>query len=195
MNKLRTLLVLAAVSLAPALAQAQTHAVDQGSVLLDGDITFSSSGSSEADDRITVLSFSPGAQVFAAPGLALGGGLLLGHQSYSGSSTTTYGIGPSVSYYFGASSERAVYPFLSANALYLVSRSEYEYEFDFEGGSSEDSQFGYGASGGVLVMLAKGVGVSGSLYYNVIDYGEDFEGEDLKGNTFGFALGIAAFVF
>ena len=171
-------------------ARAQTHAVDQGSLLIDGNVSLTSTGSNDDGDRVTNIMLSPSVQYFVVPGLAVGASFSLERQASDGFSRTTYGVGPSVSYYFGASVEKAIYPFVAVGVNYFGSR------FDFDGDTDTEtlSAYGVGASGGVLVMLSGSVGVTGRLFYEVQDYSDDFD-EDLRTNAFGFAFGIAAFVF
>ena len=182
-------LVLAATVLFPALARAQEYAVDQGSLLVDGSISLTSIGNNNDEDRDTNISLNPDVQYFVVPGLAVGGGLTLERRTSDRFSRTTYGIGPRVSYYFGAAFEKTVYPFFSANASYYTQR------FSFDDDTETRSLYGFGAAAGVLVMVSDGVGLTGRLFFDVLNFGEDEVERSFSTDTFGFAFGIAAFVF
>jgi opacity protein-like surface antigen len=167
-------LVLLVLASPPALAQ--SYAIDQGSLMVGGSASFTSTGSDDSDDdRFSSLLVRPMVQYFVMPGLAVGGELMLTRFSSGDQSATAYGVGPEVTYFFGGS-ERQLYPFVSAG--FQFNRSE------------DENTFGYGASGGAVFMLTSSVGLNGSLYYRKIDY-EDFGGN----NTIGAAVGISAFVF
>lgn len=167
-------LTLAILSLAPTLVQAQSYAIDHGSIMIGGTAGFSSSGSDGSDDRLTQIFINPSVQYFVTRGLAFGGDVTLRHFSQGDSESTTYGVGPAVTYFFGGD-ERPVYPYLSGSVQVL--------------GGESTSSLGYGASAGAIVMLMDAVGLDGSIYYQKLD------GDDFSSDTFGLAVGIAAFVF
>ena len=174
---LRLGLALLSLVLLAAPAGAQSYAVDRGSLLVGGSGGFSSTGTEQdEDDRTTQLSIRPSVEYFVAPGLSLGGELQYSRFSNGGDASTTFGVGPAMSYYFGGRSRRSVYPFVSVGGAY--SRS---------GGTTG---LGFDASVGALAMLADAVGVNGSLYYQNRFY-EEFS----DNNSFGLAVGISAFVF
>jgi len=172
------------VGTSPYTAHAQTYAVDQGSLLIGGRGSFTSvatdnDGASESD-RVNQLFVNPSGQYFITPGLAVGGDVLFSYASDDGSNITRYGIGPSVTYFFGRD-ERSYYPFVSGSVG--VTR------FNSGGLDEGRTQTRYRSSGGVLVMLSRSVGVTGELFYQHID------NDQLQTNAFGLAFGISAFLF
>lgn len=167
-------LTLALLLAAPALLGAQSYAIDRGSLLVGGSAGFTSSGSDGDDSRLSQLLVNPQIQYFVTRGLAFGGEITVHRTSFDDSSGTYYGGGPSMMYFFGGD-ERPVYPYLSANLQLLR--------------SGDENVFGYRAAGGAIVMLVDAVGVNGSLYYQAME--DDISSSD----TYGLALGIAAFVF
>lgn len=187
MSMFRALLLagLSASALA-APVSAQSYATDQGSFVLGGSAGFSSTGHSSdgvsADERITSLHASPTVQYFVRPGLSLGGSVVLSRQSQGESSLATVGAGPTVSYFFGGP-DRSVYPFVSADALYLNTESE----------GSSSSNLGYRGSVGALVMLSRSVGLNASLYYQ--EQGTDGDDFEFDTDTYGLAVGFSAFTF
>lgn len=170
----------ALLAAAPALAYAQGYATDRGSMLVGGTASFSSSGTRSNGGtwhRSTHLGIAPRVQYFVLPGLAVGGDLSISHDG----AIWDYGAGPTVSYYFGRA-ERAWYPYLRARVgLYRVVYGD-------EAQPSQTSR-GYAASGGVLLMLSRAVGLDAALTYEMpSDEVSDFR-------TLAFGLGISAFVF
>ena len=184
----------------PEATQAQTYAVDQGSWIVGGNASLTSQGGDDADRTTSVL-LNPSAQFFVLPGLAVGGTLSLSYTSDDLFSITSLGIGSAVSYYFGRG-ERTVYPFVSAS----VSISDVSLKSDGDAGSSTIDLTTTGTtfdlSGGVALMVAKNVGLTGEIFYlqqNIRETGDEGS-ETLFGNgldidMFGLRLGIAAFVF
>lgn len=169
-------------------AEGQTYAVDQGSWILGGSASFSSTGGSvngnEADDRVTHVSFLPSAQYFVAPGLALGGALLFSYQSLGNDeSVTAYGLGPAATYYF-ASGEQSMYPYLGATA---------QFSWLSDDSDDEPTMRNYRGRAGLLFMLSRAVGLDAALFYERNERESDFI--DAESDSFGLALGFSAFVF
>lgn len=158
---------------------AQTYALDQSSLLLGGNASLTSTGTGDSD-RTSSFVLNPSAQYFIAPGLAVGGDVLLEYTSSDDFSTTRYGIGPTASYFFG-SGERSYYPFLSGSVRAVHT--------NFDGPSDGATVMTYRGSGGILIMLSRSIGVTGELFYQMQDR------EEFEVNTFGLAFGISAFVF
>ena len=174
MRRIRAALPLLLLCGAVSMAEAQTHAVDRGSLLIAGSAGFSSSGSDGSDERTTQILLQPRLQYFIVPGLALGGQFLIRRISDDDDSSTTVGVGPEMSYYFGAATTKLAYPFLSAGLQI--------YEGDTDA-------FGFGGSAGLLIMLAEAVGLETALYYREMDY------DDFGTDVFGLSVGISAFIF
>jgi hypothetical protein len=184
--------VLLAFAIAPGLLQAQGYAVDKGSVNVGGTASFVSSKADVADvsqPRITTLSLAPHLLFFVAPGLAVGGEAMFGRVSSDGNSTTQYGIGPAINYYFGHE-DRNWYPFVGASAR--VSH--------LNGNGNLGSDFrDLRASAGLLFLLSRSVGINSEFYLSRTH--TTFESpvtlEELDSNTsaFGLAIGISAFIF
>jgi len=94
----------------PVTAAAQTHALDRGSFLVGGGASFTRAGgeiNGESVDPTTQLFFAPRLMYFLRPGLALGGEATVMRSKSDDGTATSYGIGPAVAYYFGASPTRA----------------------------------------------------------------------------------------
>jgi hypothetical protein len=161
---------------------AQTSAIDRGSVLLDGDASFTSNTAGvNNDDRMTLLTVRPAVQYLILPGFAIGGVVSLAHSSLNGLSSTAFGVGPAVTYFFGKG-ERNFYPFVSGHLN--LDRVIYS------GDQDARNVFSYRGAGGVLLMLSRSVGLTGELFYR----GQNSRGNS-NSNSFGLAFGVSAFIF
>ena len=206
MKKLMLALVAFALLL-PVAAQAQSYPVDRGSWIVGGGASLTSQGSDDDEDRTTSASISPRAQYFALPGLALGTSVSLGYTSRENSSTTHIGVGPTVSYYFGRDA-RTIYPFVSAG--FSISQITAEFDapepdfelppdilpsLDFEETTTSTT---WDLSGGVVVMIAKNVGLTGSAFYQKINIDNDDNDpifRNLDTDVFGLRFGVQVFAF
>lgn len=169
-------------------ALAQEYAIDKGSWVLDGTISFTSSGGelneNAQGDRLNSASLAPSVLYFVAPGLALGGTLDVGYSSQGDFSATTIGIGPEIAYFFGAP-ESSVYPFVASRVGY--------FSLSTEGFDASGITFGFGA--GVSAMLSPSVALIIQGTYNVRNVSVDQLNETFSGNQFGLSMGVAAFLF
>jgi hypothetical protein len=167
----------------------QNGPTNTGSLQLGGQAAFSSDGSSsDGARRYTKLQVNPSVQYFILPGLSLGGAVTLDRTSGRFGSITNWGAGPAASYYFG-SHESRVRPFASATGGIL--RVQQHPQAISESGFSlrHETVPYYRVSGGALLMLSRGVGLSSELYYR-----QEFR-DIANVNSFGVGLGIVAFVF
>lgn len=190
------LLVLAGLFLVPSIAQAQNYAVDKGSFLIGGDVNINGSGLLRSSGgRSLEIQLNPSAQYFVLPGLAVGGGLQLSHiENSSFYRSTSYGIGPNISYYFGRDETR-VFPYVSAGVNLVRSSTERTATTHLESVEVKWKNTALAAdlSGGLLFMLTRGVGLSGELFYNAKTFWGVGGGVD--SNRLGFRIGVSAFVF
>jgi hypothetical protein len=181
--------ILAALLLTLALAlpaSAQEYAIDLG-----GSASFTTQGGDLYEDqdggRRTTLLVNPTALYFVAPGFAIGGEAFISRRGQGGGSTTSLGIGPSIAYFIGGPDSSA-YPFFSASGF--ISSTEF----------SGVSQTGLGGqfSGGVAIKLSRSVALTGSTFLLIesVDFSNEFgDSASISGNTFGFELGVTAFIF
>lgn len=160
---------------------AQTSAIDRGSLLLDGDASFTSNTAGvNNEDRMTLLAVRPAVQYLILPGFAIGGVVSLAHSSLEGLSSTTFGVGPAATYFFGKG-DRSFFPFVSGHVNLDRRISNFSDSRNF---------FSYRGSGGVLLMLSRSVGLTGELFYRA----QNSRGNS-NSNSFGLAFGVSAFVF
>jgi len=157
------------------------YPIDKGSVMIDGSGMFSSSGSEDADDRLTEIMLNAGVSFFVIPNLSIGGNLTLEHASYGSETATLLGMGPKLAYYFGDRDSRT-YPFVGASLTYNGYSNHNDYTAFF---------LNFGA--GVVHMLNDYVALMGRGFFQLGFY--DFDGEGETINSFGILAGIAAFIY
>lgn len=181
---IRPVVAVAVLMLTASAAAAQSYPIDRGSMVLGGTASFTSSGGeafeNSSGDRSNVLLINPFGMYFVVPGLALGGQVLL--RSYSGSSSTTLGVGPSAAYYFGGPESR-VYPYLSAAVAY-----EWVTSVD-----PDRNRLLVGGAAGVALMLSQAVAVLVEAGYDVETF--SFGESSMNANHFRLEAGIGAFIF
>jgi hypothetical protein len=180
-----TLLILALSLFMPIRTFAQkAYAVDKGSMLVGGSAGFTSIGGDAIDedgDRVSVFVINPDLLFFVSPHVALGGAVSVVSVSFGGESNTTFGIGPTVGYYFGNENSKT-YPFIKGRFIYTNDADDFsETDFQFEGGAA--------------FMIAKNVALTGSAFYLIQSFKPEGADESISGNTFGIQFGIEAFVF
>jgi hypothetical protein len=181
-----SLIVLSALTVLPAAVDAQVPALNTGSILISGQASFVVQDVEGSDDNATTLAILPSLQFFVMPGLAIGGELRFLHSSFDDRSSTSYGIGPAVSYYFVRDGN--AHPFLRGSVRYEHSSTDIS-----PGGDVESDQLGLRASAGLLFLLSDAVGVDAALFYDRSS--RDAGNGDLDINAFGLAVGISAFLF
>ncbi|MFQ5572401.1 MAG: hypothetical protein ACE5G0_22230 [Rhodothermales bacterium] len=176
----------------PATAFAQTFAIDQGSFMLGGALSFTSRGGElyedNNEDRLNALSLNPTLQFFLRRGIAVGGTILVSRTWQGDFSQSTFGIGPRISAFFGTPTLNA-YPFLSLSPIYVSNTT------DFGTGDISGSGFGVHLTGGAALMVARNVSVTIGLFYLYESNSFDELDDSFTGNTFGIEMGIAAFIF
>lgn len=183
MKSLRAVLAACALAAAmPLQAHAQTYAMDRGSLVLGGQVSFTSYGPGD-EGAWSELILTPSVHYFVVPGLSIGAfGALRRVDPPAGDAITgQYGGGAQVSYYFGGPG-RAWYPYVSGAAGVHRHRT------------AGRTTVEYSAAGGVVLMLSRAVGLNGQLYYSM-GRGESDDGARMDTESFGFALGVSAFVF
>lgn len=181
----RFLLLLVALLIAPNVL-AQSYAIDKGSYLLGGTVSFSSEGGDDilyGGERVSTLTLNPSFAYFVTSGLALGADVLYSSASSGGASITSLGLGPNLAYFFGGPTSSA-YPFISAGIAY----------------TSTDvgvtlSGFGADVSGGVTFMVARNVGLTAEAFFQTSSLSADELDDSFGMNTFGLRGGVTAFIF
>jgi outer membrane protein W len=183
-KKLIVLLIL--VLIIPVRSVAQSFAVDKGSLLIDGSITFSSAGgdlNEENGKKLTSMTFNPTLGYFFIPNLGTALEGLYASESQGDSKTTVIGIGPKVAYYFG-NAESKQFPFIGVGILYVKSNNHIK-----------QSQVNINLAVGTTMMVAKNVGITGKIFYTRENYKPEDADESIKGYTIGLGVGVSTFIF
>ncbi len=126
------------VGLATAVSQERSAATDNGAMLVSGAASLSSQGY-ESGDRLNIFALSTGMFSFVSPGLGVGGDITFSSMSRGSSSSTSYGIGPKIGYFFDSGG--TTMPFVGAGISYLGASS---------GGASQDA-YRVKLGGGLLI--------------------------------------------
>jgi outer membrane protein W len=150
---MKKIFTLAVVTIISASAFSQTQ---KGNWLVGGSAGFSSQSQSGASGNITELSITPTAGYFINNNLAVGASLNFGSQK-SGSTVTTFGIGPMVRYYFAE---------LGKNAK-LYGQGEFAYASVTSSGVT-NSGTGWALQAGPAFFLNKNVAIETTLRYGSV---------------------------
>lgn len=170
----------------PGRATAQSHALDRGSLLVDGDASFVSTGVDGSDTRSTNIVVRPGVKYFVVPRLAVGGDVRLGYSSSGEFKRTSVGIGPSIDYYLGPLDSR-LHPFVSGTVFLATDRTA------SPAGDLDGRHVRLRGSAGLLFLFGAHAGLNGALFY---ESARDRAGDTtIRHNSFGLSLGISTFVF
>lgn len=176
---------------ASASAAAQSHATDRGVWLLDGNASLVHNSTSGSSSGSTGLRISGAAGYFLIPGVAVSANLQFAHSTSSGSSSTLYGVGPGLAYYFGRGARKA-HPFLAVSALYghqtLSSSST---------STATLHSIAWVGSGGLVFLLARNVGVTGEAYYTQSHFTSSYRGTSSASTQkeYGTRFGLAIFLY
>lgn len=188
---LARLVVAASIVSSPVLAQGSP--VGKGSWIISGSAGISSQKVDGADGSITVVNLAPSALYFVAPGLAIGGAVSFGYFTTPQSSSTSFGVGPSIRYYFADKAAKTL-PFVSATVAPTWQSS------DPKGStvpSTSSNNLSVEGTIGFTHLLVPHVGITGEAYYNHLSLNSD-RGTlhvDQSAYTIGVRFGLTAFVF
>ncbi|MCS6988956.1 MAG: hypothetical protein NZM06_05500 [Chloroherpetonaceae bacterium] len=189
----------------PESSLAQRYAFDQGSVRLSGSISYANYGGALyqpnvtariESDRITEFSFRPSLAYFLFERVAVGAEIVyaaIGQNDKNNVVTlfsrTTWGVGPSVAYFFGER-QTSAFPFLSASYVYQ-SVSEERFEPSVRARSTGAS---LRVSGGMAIMFGKQASLNFEAFYRADNRNVRNVGKR-SGNVFGIDVGASLFIF
>ena len=100
MNLKHTLLVCSIIGM-HVVASGQESVIGKGSSMITGLASYTSTGSTYASDRSTILTISPSMDYFILNHFFVGGGLSYSNQSLESYKITGLSIGPEIGYAFG----------------------------------------------------------------------------------------------
>ena len=180
-------------------AQAGEIPTDKGSVLVGGTISFESSGGDLYDTnevgRSTAFEISPSAGYFIAPHILVGGTLSFTGNGQGDISTSGWGIGPKVQYYFGETAPDAqgkIFPFVGAGYQYNSASSDDGIEETEEiSATTSEIQFG----GGIAWMATSSVAFTAEIRYDIDSFNSGIEDvEAVSGNQIKLLFGLGGFI-
>ena len=192
------------VATIPAAIQCQQSPVQKGSMQVGGTAAVTHERDIESDNSYTVLELLPRVGYFVTRGLAVSGNVTVQKFWAKHGGSFAWGFGPGVTYYFATRAHR-LYPFVSARTLFIRSRSHSDAQtltspvtITIPADSSKSTSNAWLASGGVLYMLGKHVGVTGELFYQRNTESSRYSNDETYRNSvevYGAQWGIAAFIF
>ncbi len=178
----------------PVLVFAADFEIDKGAVAIGGDGTFASFGGELYEDfegaGITYFSIEPSVQYFVMPGLALGGDFVYRLTTQGKASTSGFGFGPIIQYYFQTANE-LVYPTLAAGFSFAID--------SFDSGYGTDSRISvtkFRLMGGAMFKLVDHFGIEAGFFYDIDSQKGDWAGaKSESGSIFGVAVGFKGFLY
>lgn len=190
-SHLAGVLIVAAIVSSP--GQAQGSPIGKGSWIISGSAGANSQHIQGNDQTVTTISLAPSALYFVSPGLAIGGSASVGYFNSSSNSSKSFGIGPSIRYYFGDQAAKT-FPFVSATIAPTWTSTDPK-------NSSVSSTSGHNtlAEGtvGVTHLLVPHVGITGEAYYDHLSFDADVGPIHASQSSYsiGVRFGLTAFVY
>jgi len=132
--------------------------------------------------------------------------------SYGDISASSFGVGPTVGYYFNTDPMRmeakgAMYPYVKGFFIWTTTKPSIDEDIVYDGEiivAADDEMpklktTTYGFQGGMVFMLSNSVGADFSVRYSFDSYKLDIEDvddeESVDGNTLNIGVGITAFLY
>jgi hypothetical protein len=157
-----------------------SFATDRGNLMIGGGLSFRyRKGVDDFEGQSVLFEFEPKISVFVAPSFSIGGTIITRYYKYGDlGASTTWGIGPTLTYYIAGHKKKTVYPYFEGSFIltsnsYIITYSELEF--------------------GAMFMLSDAVGLTTSLKYRLdIYYPEGSQAEHINNIIFG--VGIRTFI-
>ena len=185
------LMVVASIVSSPLCAQGSP--TGKGSWIISGNAGLSSQKVDGADATTTSINIAPSGLYFVSPGVAVGGTVSFGYLTNPSVSSTSFGVGPTIRYYFGDRTGKTL-PFVSARVAPTWTSN------DPKNSTSESTtSTGLEVEGtiGFTHLLVPHVGITGEAYYTYLDFSSDRGSlhATQSASAFGLRFGVTAFVF
>jgi len=155
----RTIVVLFLILLTSVFAQSP---VSKGTYTVGGNISYSSYSDDNSSSNNNYLIFSPNLGYFFVDNFYTGMSILYSYQSSGDYSSSTYGFGPILRYYFDV---EKVKPFLGIEYTYSYRTSK------DDPGDNKESMFTFG--GGIDYFITNYFAIEGSVNYSIINHNYD----------------------
>lgn len=164
--------------------------MEKGTISLNGSLSYSSQSYDGADDSRKILMLNPQAGYFVAENFSLGLSLSYINYSLGSASSTEWGIGPSLRYYFPA---EKVKPFVSLGYGYTKSSHS----------SNDDEWVGtqFIITAGLDYFIVKNVALETTMSYSFNNerlpdsYKSYYKSLDQKSTTFLIGVGLNYFIY
>jgi hypothetical protein len=190
-----TMIAVGVFAIAPLVpsASAQSYAMDRGVWTVAGTASvshFSTLGLG-VDNGSTSISLFPSVGYFFLPRFLVAATLQYAHSWGNGSTSTGIGAGPRLAYYFGNGSA-SLHPYVTAAAL-VGSESR-----GFMGSTSSYGWWSWRGAGGIALLLARNVAVTGEAFYGQLHYSLPVFAGQSSSNTsssFGLSFGLSLFLY
>ena len=173
---------------------AQDAPIRRGSVPIGGTAHYSHFKDVANESTASILELTPRVGYFVARGLVVSGNLRFQHWWADRQSSTGWGIGPGLTYYIHTGARR-LYPFLSVRTMFTWDLGRADFEETHRTRATGRSWL---ASGGALLMVGHGVGITGELFYQRDRFSGSADEMPTNVNhaiTYGLQWGIAAFIY
>lgn len=188
-----TMLGATAILCLPFPASAQSYAMDRGVWVVGGSASVSHLEISGLDGGITTVSLFPDVGFFVLPGLVVVANVEYAHSSGAGRSSTVYGAGPGLTYYF-VKGPAKLHPYLAAAVFF----GQLDWELSGQTGvSNSQGSTSWYASGGGALLLARNVAVTGEAYYGQVHYGaaDVIGGPSGTTTQYGLRFGVSVYIY
>lgn len=135
-------------------------------------------------DGQSMLFITPEVGYFISNNLLLGASLNYQNMSQGDNSMSEFGLGPMFAYFFGSD---GMLPFVSAAYTFNSTSGDYEWA------EGTDTQLVLAL--GAVKMIAKNVGISGSVFYTSDSWKHKDADDSTTGSSFGVRIGIQTFIY
>jgi len=191
-----TMVALGVLAIAPLVssASAQSYAMDRGVWTVGGSasVTHSAFG---VNNGSTAISLFPSVGYFVLPGFVVAATLQYVHSSGNGysSSSTGFGAGPRLAYYFGKGSA-TFHPYVAAAALVGSDSPGFT---GSNGSNGSNGWWSWRGAGGIAFLLARNVAVTGEAFYGQIHYDlpDVIPSSSRTTDSFGLSFGLSLFLY
>lgn len=178
----------ATAMLAAAALSAQTYEMDRGVWVAGGSASFSHLDRATGGGT-TTWQLYPRIGYFVIPGLVVDLSINYAHTSDPGVSSTSYGAGPGLAYYFLRRPSK-LHPYVAATASW--GRTEWDAADPAVVLTSQTYSAWFG-SAGLALMVARNVAVTGDFYFGEV-HADVLAGQD-KTTRYGVRFGISVFLY
>ena len=186
-----TMIALAALAIVPLVpsAYAQSYAMDRGVWTAGGSASLTHYAFGLGNGA-TSISLFPSVGYFFLPGFVVAATLQYAHSSggdYS-STSTVFGAGPRLAYYFGSGSAK-LHPYLAVAAFIGSERQR------IQGSTSSVGVWSWRGAGGIALLLARNVAVTGEAFFGQLHRDVPALVPAQNTDTFGLSFGLSLFLY